>query len=302
MSVRQSTSIPITRVKFGVRQAREDVVALEEPLEIQVSVTDGPEDVRSWKTVAITMRTPGQDRELATGFLFGEGLLKSTLDIETVYSAGARYGDNGWQNRVRVALRPGTKFDLSRLERNFYMSSSCGVCGKTSLEALLTSGFQPIPDAGWRIDDRLIQSLPERLRRAQPVFDQTGGLHAAALFSLDGEALLVREDVGRHNAVDKVIGTRVLGGHEQNSSKILVVSGRASFELVQKTVAAGIPMMVAVGAPSSLAVQLAQEFGVTLVGFTKASGFNIYTGAQRVEIGPEIFVSQADGDGRLAAH
>jgi FdhD protein len=298
MSVRQSITVPITRVKLGVREGRTDKLALEEPLEIQLSTQGGNEAGRAWKTVAITMRTPGQDRELAAGFLSGEGILRSTRDIETIYSCGARYGKQEWQNRVRVALKPGTEFDLNRLERNFYVSSSCGVCGKTSLEALLSSGFEPIADAGWTVGEQMVQSLPERLRKAQPVFDQTGGLHAAGLFSLEGEALVVREDVGRHNAVDKVVGARLLAGHEKNHAQILVVSGRASFELVQKTVAAGIPMLVAVGAPSSLAVQLAEEFGVTLAGFVRAGGFNIYTGAQRIEIGAETFVSQA---GTLAA-
>jgi FdhD protein len=294
MSLRQSITVPITRVKLGVREDRTDQLALEEPLEVQLSTTSGDEAGRAWKTVAITMRTPGQDRELAAGFLFGEGILRSVREMETIYSSGARYGKQEYQNRVRVALKPGTTFDLNRLERNFYMSSSCGVCGKTSLEALLTSGFAPLPDAGWTVSGTLIESLPERLRKAQPVFDQTGGLHAAGLFSLDGEALVVREDVGRHNAVDKVVGTRLLAGHEQNPAQILVVSGRASFELVQKTVAAGIPMLVAVGAPSSLAVQLAQEFGVTLAGFVRPGGFNIYTGAQRIEIDSEKFARQSD--------
>ena len=299
MSIRQSTSLPIIRVKLGVREGRTDKLALEEPLEIQLSA-QAATPAGAWKTAAITMRTPGQDRELAVGFLFGEGIVRSVREIETVYSSGARYGEQEWQNRVRVALKPGTQFDLNRLERNFYVSSSCGVCGKTSLEALLTSGFKPVADAGWKVGEHLIETLPERLRKAQPMFDQTGGLHAAGLFGLEGEALLVREDVGRHNAVDKVIGARVLAGHDQNPAQILLVSGRASFELVQKTVAAGIPMLVAVGAPSSLAVQLAQEFGLTLVGFAKSSGFNIYTGSQRIEIGAQTFVGQADGT--LAVH
>jgi FdhD protein len=294
MSVRQSISVPIIRVKLDVREERTDNLALEEPLEIQLSA-HATTSASAWKTAAITMRTPGQDRELAVGFLFGEGIVRSFREIETVYSSGARYGEQEWQNRVRVALKSGTAFDMKRLERNFYVSSSCGVCGKTSLEALLTSGFRAVTDAGWKVDAQLVQTLPERLREAQPVFDQTGGLHAAGLFGLEGQPLLVREDIGRHNAVDKVIGARVLAGHDQNPAQILVVSGRASFELVQKAIAAGIPMLVAVGAPSSLAVQLAQEFGITLVGFTKSSGFNIYTGGQRIEIGPETLVSQADG-------
>jgi FdhD protein len=241
------------------------------------------------------MRTPGQDRELAIGFLWGERLLRAPAEIETVYTCGARHGEDGPQNRVRVALAPGASIDLERLRRNFYTSSSCGVCGKTSLDLLLMQEYAPVPDAGWTIDGTLVRSLPERLRGAQPVFAQTGGLHAAGLFTRDGNVLVVREDVGRHNAVDKVIGAQVLAGRLDHATDLLVVSGRASFELVQKAVAAGIPMLVAVGAPSSLAVELAQEFGVTLVGFTKPSGFNVYTGAQRIAA-----TTEAEAKGRLA--
>jgi FdhD protein len=289
MGVHQSREVPIIRVTDAAFHREVDQVALEEPLEIQISspADDPAQSARAWKTAAITMRTPGQDRELAIGFLWGERLLRSPAEIETVYTCGARHEEQGPHNRVRVALAPGATIDLERLRRNFYTSSSCGVCGKTSLDLLLLQDYAPVPDAGWTIDSALVRSLPERLRGAQPVFAQTGGLHAAGLFTRDGTALVVREDVGRHNAVDKVIGAQVLAGKVDHAAHILVVSGRASFELVQKAVAAGIPMLVAVGAPSSLAVELAREFGVTLVGFTKPGGCNVYGGNQRIARSPD---------------
>jgi FdhD protein len=232
--------------------------------------------------VAITMRTPGHDRELAAGFFIGEGIIRSLDQVEAIHSVGPRNGEKGGQNSVRLTLRPGVDPALDRLQRNFYTTSSCGVCGKTSLEALEMSFLKPLPKPAWEADPRTICTLPARLREAQTVFDRTGGLHAAGLFTPGGLAILVREDVGRHNAVDKVVGAQFLADRAQFAESILVVSGRASFELVQKALAAGIPMLVAVGAPSSLAVELAEKFGATLVGFTKPGGFNLYTGAARV--------------------
>jgi len=265
----------------GVRSVP-DQLALEEPLEIQVAF--GPEGAREWKTVAITMRTPGHDRELAAGFLIGEGLLRSLDQVEAVHSRGPRHGENGWQHSVRVTLRPGVKINLERLDRNFYTTSSCGVCGKTSLEALELSSFPPLPEIDWQIDGAMVSALPARLREAQAIFEQTGGLHAAGLFTPEGKAVVVREDVGRHNAVDKVVGSQFLAGRGSLSDCVLVVSGRASFELMQKALASGIPMLIAVGAPSSLAVEVAEKFDATLVGFTKPTGFNIYTGKERVRM------------------
>jgi len=285
MSDKRSLSRLIKRVAGGKSNAVPDQLALEEPLEIQVA--HGPEQSRVWKTVAITMRTPGHDRELAVGFLIGEGLLRSLDQVEAVYSRGPRYGESGWQHSARVTLRPGVPVEFGRLERNFYTTSSCGVCGKTSMEALAMSAFPPLPPATWQIDEATIYGLPARLREAQAVFEQTGGLHAAGLFTPDGRPLIVREDVGRHNAVDKVIGAHFLGGKGPASDDLLVVSGRASFELMQKAIASGIPMLVAVGAPSSLAVEVAEKFGATLVGFTKAHGFNIYTGPERIRVGSD---------------
>jgi FdhD protein len=282
MSTQRYLTREITKISGGEIDVRQDQLALEEPLEIQIA--SGSEGARKWKTVAITMRTPGHDRELAAGFLVGEGLLQSLDQVEAVHSLGPRQAEQGWQHQVRVTLRAGVSLDLERLQRNFYTTSSCGVCGKTSIEALELNAFAPLPASSWQINYRDVCALPARLREAQAMFDQTGGLHAAGLFSHEGRMILVREDVGRHNAVDKVVGARVLAGHEQNPAQILVVSGRASFELMQKAIAAGIPMLVAVGAPSSLAVEVAEKFGVTLIGFTKATGFNIYTGAARVRL------------------
>ena len=276
----------ITKVLEGEAKTVSDYIVLEEPLEIQVAY--GPAESRQWKTLAITMRTPGNDRQLAAGFLVGEGLLRSRDQIEAVYSCGPRYGDQGWQHRVRLTLRPGVGIDLKRLERNFYTTSSCGVCGKTSIEALAMDFFAPLPESDWQIDEAIIRSLPFRLRESQAIFQQTGGLHAAGLFDTAGRAVIVREDVGRHNAVDKVIGAQFLEGKGPLSHCILIVSGRASFELMQKAIAAGIPMLVAVGAPSSLAVEVAESFGATLIGFTKAQGFNIYAGEGRVRLGTPV--------------
>jgi FdhD protein len=270
----------ITRVSHGDAQECSDHLALEEPLEIQVAY--GPESTREWKTAAITMRTPGHDRELAAGFLAGEGILRSLDQIEAVHARGPRFGEQGWQHSVRVTFRPELKIDLDRLQRNFYTTSSCGVCGKTSIEALELSNFPPLAASAWRIDAQTVGALPAKLREAQAVFDQTGGLHAAGLFSPEGKPVAIREDVGRHNAVDKVIGSQFLAGHKIPLDGVLVVSGRASFELMQKAIAVGIPMLVAVGAPSSLAVEVAEKFGATLIGFTKPNSFNIYTGAERV--------------------
>jgi len=271
---------PIKRVSGTSTEAISDQLALEEPLEIQVAF--GPESERQWKTVAITMRTPGHDRDLAAGFLVGEGLLRSFDQIEAVHARGPRYGEEGWQHSVRVTLRPGVEIDMARLERNFYTTSSCGVCGKTSMEALDLNVFPRLPAAGWNIDERTICALAARLREAQAIFEQTGGLHAAGLFTPEGRLVVAREDVGRHNAVDKVVGAQFLAGRWPLSALLLVVSGRASFELMQKALASGIPMLVAVGAPSSLAVEVAEKFGATLIGFTKSSGFNIYNGETRV--------------------
>lgn len=280
MDKKRVLAVPIQKLRDGIWQSCQDDLSIEEPLEIELEAetSDGP----FCKPVAITMRTPGNDRELSIGFLIGEGLVRSLDQLQAVDSRGPQFGEGSWQNKVRVWLKPGQKVSLDSAQRNFYVTSSCGVCGKTSLEALLALPFPPLPPVTWQVDADVLTQLPEKLRSAQDVFDRTGGLHAAALFNPKGELVLAREDVGRHNAVDKVTGNRFLAGQWPLSDFILVVSGRASFELVQKAIASRIPVLVAVGAPSSLAVGAAERFGLTLIGFTKATGFNLYTGAQRI--------------------
>lgn len=266
-----------------------DTLAVEEPLEIRVSYLQN--DKRTNKAISITMRTPGDDAELAAGFLFTEGIILSPSHIDRIRHCGLKIGKGSGtidraealnSNTIRVDLNDGVEFDAERLKRHFYTSSSCGVCGKSSIEALHT-GAKKIADCGHpKIASAVIHQLPNVLRESQDLFKETGGLHAAALFDTKGNLEIVREDVGRHNALDKVIGSRFLAGEMPLSDTILLVSGRASFELVQKALMAGIPILAAVGAPSSLAVEVASEFGITLVGFVRDRRFNIYCGAQRI--------------------
>jgi FdhD protein len=256
----------IMRVENGSSSTGQDVLAVEEPLEIKLGS----------RSVSITMRTPGNDKELAAGFLFTEGILRDRNQISGIYIVG--------ENRVCVSLTDGVELDLERLDRHFYMSSSCGVCGKTSIQALKTVGCPVILADRPSIDPALIYRMPEMLRSSQQVFDRTGGLHAAGLFHSDGTLLDSREDVGRHNAVDKLIGAAFLTGRLPLSDYLLMLSGRASFELVQKALMAGIGAIVAVGAPSSLAVEMARKYGVTLIGFARGERFNVYSGEFRLRL------------------
>ncbi|MBK3635761.1 formate dehydrogenase accessory sulfurtransferase FdhD [Streptomyces sp. MBT97] len=267
----------VIRIRDGAVSSRPDTLVAEEPLEIRL---DG-------KPLAITMRTPGDDFALAAGFLVSEGVLACASDLlNIVYCAGAT-GDGGANtyNVVDVRTAPGVKIPDITLERNVYTTSSCGLCGKASLDAVRTTTRWPIADTPpLRMAPALLTSLPDRLREAQRVFDRTGGLHAAALFSEEGELLDAREDVGRHNAVDKLVGRALQNGDLPLSRTILMVSGRASFELAQKAVMAGIPVLAAVSAPSSLAVDLAAETGLTLVGFLRGSSMNVYAGEDRINL------------------
>ena len=268
--------------QWTVRDDR-DALAVEEPLEIRVAYT-GEHGEPVQKSISITMRTPGDDFDLASGFLFTEGIVRSASDILQIKHCGIRGKDGLYDNTVRVDLAPGVAVDLKRLERHFYTSSSCGVCGKTSIDALETGVCTLADGEPVVFDTELIHTLPERLRVRQETFDRTGGLHAAAFFDRSGAIDGVREDVGRHNAVDKLIGSRFLNGAVPVSDRLLFVSGRASFELVQKALMAGVPAMAAVGAPSSLAAELAEKFGMTLLGFVRDGRFNIYSGAQRIKL------------------
>jgi FdhD protein len=272
-------AVSVCRIDGSGATIHSDFLAVEEPLEIRLGcMIDGR---RSHRGVSVTMRTSGHDGELAVGFLFTEGIITTREQITDVRACGAG-------NVVRVELRPEVAVDLARLERHFYTASSCGVCGKTSLEAVcIRSPYRP-SEGRPIVAATVIHRLPETLRAAQAVFDRTGGLHAAALFDIRGTLLCLREDVGRHNALDKLIGSQFLARRTPLSESVLLVSGRASFELVQKAMMAGIPVLAAVGAPSSLAVDLAREHGLTLLGFVRADRFNIYTGADRIGQGAAV--------------
>lgn len=267
----------VVRHREGERRREKDSLAVEEPMEIRLSWIES--GGRRAESLAVTMRTPGEDFELAAGFLHGEGLVRSADDLlELTYCAGPEEQE---YNVVEARLAPGLTVDLEALRRNFYTTSSCGVCGKASLDAVGAIGCSVL-EPGLEVEGALVAELPGLLKERQSVFARTGGLHAAGLFGADGTPGSVMEDVGRHNAVDKVVGRALLDRALPASGSILVVSGRASFELVQKAVAAGVPMMVAVGAPSSLAVDLARRFDQTLVGFAREGGFNVYAGEERL--------------------
>lgn len=271
-------TVPVRRVRRGEAEEGSDPVTVEEPMEIRVRHRDEGRSVT--RSVAVTMRTPGEDFELAAGFLFTEGLVGRREEIgEISYCRDA--GEQEY-NVVTVRLRSFARFDPSLLDRNFYMTSSCGVCGKASLEAVEVKGCAPLPRGELTLDPDVVASLPERLRESQDVFRRTGGIHAAGLFDADGGLRGLMEDVGRHNAVDKAVGAAFLEGRLPLADRALVVSGRASFEILQKALAAGIPAVVAVGAPSSLAVDLARRFRMTLLGFTRDGGFNVYAGEERM--------------------
>ncbi|WP_327433344.1 MULTISPECIES: formate dehydrogenase accessory sulfurtransferase FdhD [unclassified Streptomyces] len=271
----------VIRIRDGAVSTRPDTLVAEEPLEIRLN----------GKSLAITMRTPGDDFALAAGFLVSEGVLGEADELQNiVYCAGATVDGSNTYNIVDVRTAPGVVIPDISLERNVYTTSSCGLCGKASLDAVRTTARWTIDDTKGdttppvRLEPELLAGLPDRLRAAQRVFDRTGGLHAAALFTEEGELVDIREDVGRHNAVDKLVGRALQNGTLPLSRTVLLVSGRASFELAQKAVMAGIPVLAAVSAPSSLAVDLAAETGLTLVGFLRGASMNVYAGEHRIAL------------------
>lgn len=282
--------IHIVKVNHTQMEETVDLLAVEEPLEIRIGF--GPADNRQQKNISVTMRTPGNDFELALGFLFTEGIIQSATDVYKIQYCTEVNTIENKENIVRVELNPSVEVDLGKLQRNFYTTSSCGVCGKESIEAVKTNCQIQNSNFEIRISKDVIVSLPDKLRAQQNVFEHTGGLHACALFDLNGNLKLLREDVGRHNALDKLIGATCHAALLNNShaefieaprdQSILLLSGRASFELLQKAAMANIQFVCAVGAPSSLAVQMAEEFGITLIGFLRGERFNIYTNPERV--------------------
>ncbi len=274
-------SVQITKVNEMTSEVIDDIIVVEEPLEIRLGY--GPMDMRDETNVSITMRTPGNDFELATGFLFTEGIIKSGDDILSVKYCTDHQKLEQQYNIVRIELRPDIEFEASAFNRNFYMTSACGICGKASIDAIAVHCAKPVLGDLLKVNKEIIFLLSEKLKQKQTIFNNTGGIHAAALFNIDGELLLAMEDVGRHNALDKLIGSLVtLNKLKQVENSVLFLSGRASFELLQKATVAGIKIVCAVGAPSSLAVNTADEFGITLIGFLREGRFNIYTHAFRI--------------------
>jgi FdhD protein len=267
----------VDKVRRLSRNLDHDLVVVEEPLEIRLALARGGK--KTERSLSITMRTPGDDFELAVGFLFGEGIIHGRQDLEAIFPSQATPENC---NVVTVKLRKGLNVDRSRLLRHFYTTSSCGVCGKASLAALQVRGCSALDANRPVVREEVIHSLPRELLRAQSLFERTGGLHAAALFDTAGSLVCTREDVGRHNAVDKLVGTQILAGQTPLSESILMVSGRTSFEIIQKALMAGVPVVAAVSAPSSLAVDLANKFGMTLLGFVRGESFNVYAGSQRI--------------------
>jgi FdhD protein len=257
----------VTEWNDGDLKPHTDSLAAEEPLEIRIG--DAP--------LTVTMRTPGHDEELAAGFLWTEGIVDDPAQIASLTSYVTSAA--GKQNGMEAALR-GCEFDPAQLQRNFFAASSCGICGKASIDAIRQRGLRA-PNPKFRFDPEMLCTLPDKLREAQPVFGRTGGLHAAAIFDAVGNLIVLREDIGRHNAVDKVVGWALLRGMLPLSESILLVSGRGGFEIVQKALSAGLPVLASVSAPSSLAVQLARELGLTLIGFLRGRRFVLYAGPER---------------------
>jgi FdhD protein len=271
---RRTARARVVRIEGGRPRRREDAVAVEEPLEIRIDGT----------ALAVTMRTPGHDIDLALGFLLTEGIIRSAGEVSTAELCAGPDGGPNTYNVVDVSLTRSAAGRSRVVARQFYVTSSCGVCGKASIDAVRTRTAHPIGSGEMAVAAGTLAAMPDALRGQQRVFAETGGLHAAALFDADGGLTAVREDVGRHNAVDKVIGDALRREALPLHSSVLMVSGRASFELVQKALMAGIPMLAAVSAPSSLAVELAEEAGMTLVGFLRGDTMNVYAGATRVRL------------------
>ena len=276
---KRTLPIKVINISLDKKIEQQDHLAVEEPLEIQLEY--GMTNDRQRKSISITMRTPGHDIELAKGFLFTEGIITSFDQIQSaeIIKQWNQYEEG---NIVLISLVENITIDFQKLERHFYTSSSCGVCGKSSIDAVQVNSKIPLPVGKPNFEIKKIHQFPATLRELQTVFDETGGLHAAALFDQEGHLKLLREDIGRHNAVDKLIGAALDMKLFPLHHFLIFVSGRASFELVQKSLIAGIPILAAVGAPSSLAVQLAEESGMTLLGFVREKRFNIYTHPDRI--------------------
>ena len=270
---------PITKVKGNSHEAKQDLLAVEEPLEIRLGY--GPKENREQRSLAITMRTPGHDFELAAGFLFTEGIIQSAEDFFHINHCTDSKGRLS-ENIVRIELQPYIELDWNKFSRHFYTNSSCGICGKASIESLEGMCTQKL-HSNFRMRAKVLHGFNDVMRQTQSVFEHTGALHAAALFDETGKLVRLREDIGRHNALDKVIGGALINGEIPLNRHAIMLSGRSCFELIQKALMAHIPIVLAVGAPSSLAAETAEKFGITLIGFAKNNTFNIYSAPEKIK-------------------
>ena len=270
----------ITKFKKGKLENIEDLISVEEPLEISLKYKD--KDKWLTKSLSITMRTPGNDKDLVRGFLFNEQIIQKIKDIESIESFGDKVGKYNIQNKILVTLNNSKNINISKIKRDFLINSSCGVCGKSSLDALEIIKKDKTPKLNPKLSKEVIINSPLILRKNQSEFAKTGGIHASGLFSSDGNLISLREDVGRHNALDKMIGDSLLNNLFKPNDQFVTCSGRLNFELVQKVLITNIGLMIGVGAPTSLAIDLANKFDMTLIGFVKEDNFNIYTNNQKV--------------------
>ena len=270
----------ITKFTKGKLENIDDLISIEEPLEISLKFKDKEKWIT--KSLSITMRTPGHDKDLVRGFLFNEQIIQNIKDIESIESFGEKVGQYKIQNKILVTLNNSKNIDISKIKRDFLTNSSCGVCGKSSLDALEILKKDKTPKSNPKLSKDIIINSPSILRQNQSEFSKTGGIHASGLFSSDGKLISLREDVGRHNALDKMIGDSLINNHLKPSNQFIACSGRLNFELVQKVLMTNIGLMIGVGAPTSLAIDLANRFDMTLVGFVKEDSFNIYTNKQKV--------------------
>ena len=270
----------ITKFTKGKLENIDDLISIEEPLEISLKFKDKEKWIT--KSLSITMRTPGHDKDLVRGFLFNEQIIQNIKDIESIESFGEKVGQYKIQNKILVTLNNSKNIDISKIKRDFLTNSSCGVCGKSSLDALEILKKDKTPKSNPKLSKDIIINSPSILRQNQSEFSKTGGIHASGLFSSDGKLISLREDVGRHNALDKMIGDSLINNHLKPSNQFIACSGRLNFELVQKVLMTNIGLMIGVGAPTSLAIDLANRFDMTLVGFVKEDSFNIYTNKQKI--------------------
>ena len=270
----------VTKFKKNRLENTEDFISIEEPLEISLKYKDNEKFIS--KSLSITMRTPGNDEDLVRGFLFNEQIIENIKDIESIESFGEKVGQYNIQNKIIVTLNNSKNINISKIKRDFLSNSSCGVCGKSSLDALEITKKQKASKSNPKISKDIIIKSPNTLRQNQSEFAKTGGIHASGLFSSNGDLLSLKEDVGRHNALDKLIGDSLFNGFLKPEDQFITCSGRLNFELVQKVLMTNIGLMIGVGAPTSLAIDLANRFDITLVGFVKEDSFNIYTNNQKV--------------------